>query len=124
MSESIAAISEPYALFVCPPIEIDEDGGRWTDALWAKELAFHLDYLIDLTLVSPAVKTKSRSANLVSLDEPRFDGLKFVDLPHATTKWQAIVTMPRHILQYWRAVGRARVVHCSFAGWPIICGWV
>jgi glycosyltransferase involved in cell wall biosynthesis len=124
MSEPMTPIDLPYALFVCPLIEIDEQGRRWTDALWAKDLALTLDYLSDLTLVSPGVKTKTRSANLVSLDEPPFDRLSFIDLPNPTSKWQALITLPRHILQYWRAVGRARIVHCGFAGWPIIMGWV
>jgi glycosyltransferase involved in cell wall biosynthesis len=124
MSESIAPITEPYALIVCTRIEIDEHGLRWTDAVWARDLALHLAYLRDLTLVSPAVKTKGRSADFVSLNEPPFDRLKFVDLPWPTTKWQALNTMPRHILQYWRAVGRVRIVHCGFGGWPIVAGWV
>ena len=118
------AITAPYALFVCAPLEIDEQGRRWTNEGWAKDLALHLDYLSDLTLVSPAIRTRTRSDNLVSLDESPFDRLKFVDLPSPTSRWEALKTLPRHILQYWRAIGPARVVHCGFAGWPIIQGWV
>ena len=70
-SPSLRSRSRP-ALFVCCPLEIDEQGRHWTDAAWAKDLALHLDYLTDLTLVSPAVKTNSRSVNLVSLNEPPF----------------------------------------------------
>ena len=122
--ESIPPITEPYALFVCCPLEIDEQGRRWTDAAWAKDLALHLDYLTDLTLVSPAVKTNSRSVNLVSLNEPPFDRLKFIDLPWATSIWLALKTLPRHVVQYWRAIGPARIVHTGFGGWPINQGWL
>ena len=31
MSEPMTPIDLPYALFVCPLIEIDEQGRRWTD---------------------------------------------------------------------------------------------
>ena len=121
-AEDKPPISEPYVLFVCVPIEIDEQGRRWTIDQWAKDLALHLDYLDDLTLASPA--TRRTSADLVSLDEPPFDRLKFIDLPWATSKWQALKTLPRHVLQYWRAIGPARIVHVGFGGWPIIQAWL
>jgi glycosyltransferase involved in cell wall biosynthesis len=115
-------ITEPYVLFVCVPIEIDEQGRRWTIDQWAKDLALHLDYLDDLTLASPL--TSRTTADLVSLAEPPFDRLKFVDLPWATSKWQALKTLPAHVLQYWRAIGPARIVHAGFGGWPIIQAWL
>ena len=88
-SGALPAITAPYALFVCAPHEIDEQGRRWTFPAWAKDLALHLDYLDDLTLVSPVIRTKGRSANPVPLDEPPFDRLKFVDLPFPTSRWSA-----------------------------------
>jgi glycosyltransferase involved in cell wall biosynthesis len=121
-TEDKPPISEPYVLFVCVLIEIDEQGRRWTVDQWAKDLALHLDYLDDLTLASPA--TRRTSANLVSLDEPPFDRLKFIDLPWAPSKWQALKTLPGHVLQYWRAIGPARIVHAGFAGRPIIQAWL
>ncbi len=122
LTKTNASITEPYVLFVCVPIEIDDQGRRWTIDQWAKDLALHLDYLDDLTLASPA--TPRTSEDLVSLDDPPFDRLKFVDLPWATSKWQALKTLPRHVLQYWQAIGRARIVHVGFAGWPIIQAWL
>ena len=121
-TEDTPPITEPYVLFVCVPIEIDEQGRRWTIDQWAKDLALHLDYLDDLTLASPS--TPRTSADLVSLDEPPFDRLKFIDLPWATSRWQALKTLPRHVLQYWRAIGPARIVHAGFGGWPIIQAWL
>jgi glycosyltransferase involved in cell wall biosynthesis len=117
-------IAEPYALFVCAIVEIDDDGRRWTNAGWAKDLAFHLDYLSDITLVSPARTLRETSEDLVPLDRPPFDSLKFVDLPCPEGRWEALKTLPRQVVQYWRAVGGARIVHCGLAGWPIIMGWV
>jgi hypothetical protein len=59
-SETIPPIAQPYALFVCQPLEIDEQGWRWAVATWAKDLALHLDYISDLTLVRPAIGVKPR----------------------------------------------------------------
>jgi glycosyltransferase involved in cell wall biosynthesis len=123
-SETIPPITEPYALFVCVPLEIDEQGRRWTIAVWAKDLALHLDYITDLTLVSPAIRVKARSADTVSLDEPPFDRLKFIDMPSPINKWEALKTLPEQLLKYWRAISQARVVHSGFAGWPIVQAWV
>jgi glycosyltransferase involved in cell wall biosynthesis len=123
-SEVLPPITEPYALFVCAPSEIDEQGRRWTDAAWAKDLALHLDYLTDVTLVSPVRKTKTTSANWVSLNEPPFDRLKFIDLPAPTGWGEVVKMMPGTILRYWQAIGRARIVHCGFGGWPIADGWL
>jgi glycosyltransferase involved in cell wall biosynthesis len=123
-AEALPPIAEPYALFVCVPLEIDEQGRRWTIATWAKDLALHLDYISDLTLVSTAIRVKTRSVDTVSLDEPPFDRLKFIDLPSPTNKWEALKTLPEHLLKYWRAIGPARVVHSGFAGWPIMQAWI
>ena len=123
-SEALPAITEPYVLFVRAAHEIDEQGRRWTFPAWAKDLALHLDYLHDLTLVSPVTRTKGRSANLVSLDEPPFDRLKFIDLPYPTSRREALKTLPRYFLQCWRAIGPARVVHSGLSGWPFMQAWV
>ena len=123
-SQTLPPITEPYALFVCAPLEFDEQGRRWAIATWAKDLALHLDYLTDLTLVSPAIRVKMRSADTVSLDEPPFDRLKFIDLPFPTNKWEALKTLPEHLLRYWQAIGPARVVHSGFSGWPFMQAWI
>jgi glycosyltransferase involved in cell wall biosynthesis len=117
-------ITEPYVLFACAPSEIDEQGRRWTDAAWAKDLALHLDYLTDLTLASPFRKTKTCSPKSVSLNEPPFDRLKYIDLPAPLGWWEALTTMPATFVLYWQAVSRGRIVHCGFAGWPIADGWL
>ena len=53
----------------CAPHEIDEQGRRWTFPAGRRTSPCTLDYLDDLTLVSPAIKTKGPSANSVPLDE-------------------------------------------------------
>jgi glycosyltransferase involved in cell wall biosynthesis len=122
--EAKPPITLPYILIVSAPLEIDEQGRRWTTASWAKDLALHLDYLTDLTLVSPATQTYRPSPDLVSLNEPQFDRLKYIDLPCPTSHWEALKTMPTHLLQYWRAIDRGRIVHAGFGGWPINGGLV
>src|SRR5260370_25479036 len=54
----MAPISEPYLLSVCVPIIIDEEGVRWCNELWAKDLALHLDYLSSVTLACPRIFAK------------------------------------------------------------------
>ena len=115
-------ITVPYALFVSAPLEIDQQGRRWTSASWAKDLALHLDYLSDLTLVSPTTYAKDHSSKLISLSEPPFDRLKYIDLPCPTSHWEALKSLPRHLLRYWQAVGRGQIIHAGFAGWPINAG--
>jgi glycosyltransferase involved in cell wall biosynthesis len=117
-------ITVPYVLIVTAPLEIDEQGRRWTTASWAKDLVLHLDYLTDLTLVSPAIRTNNRSPKLISLNEPPFDRLKYIDLPCPTSHWEALKALPRFILQYWRAIDQGRIVHTGFAGWPINGGLI
>ena len=50
--------------------------------------------------------------------------MRFVDLPCPTSIWQAVKTLPRQVLSYWRAIGPARIVHAGFGGWPIIQAWL
>src|ERR1700685_4205395 len=88
-------ITVPYILFVSAPLEIDQQGRRWTSASWAKDLALHLDYLTDLILVSPTTYAKNHSPKLISLSEPPFDRLKYIDLPCPTSHWEALRTLPK-----------------------------
>ncbi len=115
-----APITEPYALFVYQNLEIDAQGRRWTVPAWAKDLALHLDYITDLTLVSPARRVETRSSETVSLDEPPFDRIQFIDLPFPVGWGQAIRTMPLQVRTFWRAMSGAAVVHCGYAGWPFV----
>lgn len=122
-SETTSPITEPYLLVVSVPLVIDEQGNRWTDPLWAKDLALHLDYLDNLTLASPA-RRKEPGDDLVSLNQAPFDRLKFVDLPMPSGRLEALLDLPREVGQLWRAIGQAEVVHTTFAGWPINKGWL
>ncbi len=115
-----APITEPYVLFVYQNLEIDAQGRRWTTMAWAKDLALHLDYITDLTLVSPARRVETRSPTMVSLNEPPFDRIKYIDLPFPVGWWQAIRTMPLQVQTFWRAMSGASIVHCGYAGWPFV----
>ena len=53
MSEKMPKIERAY-LLVCPiPHYLHADGSIWLDRLWHHDLAEHLTYLRDLTLLSP-----------------------------------------------------------------------
>jgi len=123
IAESMCPITEPYLLIVCVPLEIDEQGNRWTNDLWAKDLALHLEYLDNLTLASPTRRRKPGD-DLVPLNQPLFDRLKFVDLPLPSSRLEALMSLPREVRQLWRAIGQARIVHTGFGGWPINEGWL
>jgi glycosyltransferase involved in cell wall biosynthesis len=111
-------ITAPYLICVCAPSFIDEKGRRWTDDLWAKDLALHLDYIDDLTIAGPAIR-KEPGEKDVCLDDPPFDRIKFVNLPDIRTYGQAIRGLTRLVSVLWGAVRRTRIVHTGYGGWPI-----
>ncbi len=111
-------ITAPYLLCVWVPIRIDKQGRRWTDELWAKDLALHVDYLSDLTLASPC-NHQEPAVNDVCFDQPPLDRIKFVDLPNPRSYQATILSLPRIVLKLWRGVRTASIIHSGFAGWPI-----
>lgn len=123
LSESLPVIDAPYFLSVSVPLDLDDQGVRWTNDLWAKDLALHLDYISDLTLASPT-RRRNPEGEAFSLAQPPFDRLKFVDLPLPRNRLEAIRTLPRLLSQVWRAVGQAQIAHTGFGVWPIREGWV
>jgi hypothetical protein len=105
------------------PVWIDDRGKRWTDELWAKDLALHLDYLADLTVACPALE-RAPGAQDVCVSDPPFDRIKFVDLPLPRGYVQAVRTFPRYLQRLWSATRRASIVQSGFSGWPVAAGWV
>ena len=61
------SIAEPYLLFICVPLTVDPEGCHYADALWAKDLAMHLEYLDDLTLARPVVSGQPRAGRLATV---------------------------------------------------------
>ena len=111
-------IVEPYLLTVCVPVKVDASGNRWTDTLWAKDLALHLDHIENLTLASPRIFALPSDSDVRLSGDP-FDRIKFVDLPQPINHLQALKTLPETIKKMWQAVRCNAIVHTGFGGWPI-----
>ena len=111
-------IIEPYLLTVCVPVKVDASGNRWTDTLWAKDLALHLDHIENLTLASPRIFALPSDSDVRLSGDP-FDRIKFVDLPQPINHLQALKTLPEAIKKIWQAVRCNAIVHTGFGGWPI-----
>jgi glycosyltransferase involved in cell wall biosynthesis len=114
---------EPYFLSVCVPIKVDRNGVRWSNELWAKDLALHLQYLNDLTLACPRIFAEPSSFDR-PLNVAPFDRLKFVDLPNPKNYIEAISSLHEMIYKMWKGIKSAEIVHTGFGGWPISEGWL
>jgi glycosyltransferase involved in cell wall biosynthesis len=119
----MADIREPYLLSVCVPIKIDGDGVRWCDELWAKDLALHTTYILNLTVACPRIFAEPSNTD-VPLNTVPFNRLKFVDLPSPQNHLEAIASLPELFSKMWAAIREVTVVHTGFGGWPISEGWL
>ncbi|HZW30930.1 MAG TPA: glycosyltransferase family 4 protein [Isosphaeraceae bacterium] len=118
-------VTEPYLLFVCVPITIDPQGCPHTDPLWVKDLALHLEYIEDMALACPVVHgPPGPGTRPLPLSGPPFDRLKLVPLPAPRGRVAALVALPQAVATAWRAIGKARIVHTGFGGWPLNEGWI
>jgi glycosyltransferase involved in cell wall biosynthesis len=115
-------IAVPYLLVSGLPCYIF-GGRRWTDALWHKDLVEHLRYLTDFTLASPVLRSEPPAAATCLSDDPRFAGVRYVDLPASNSELAGVLNWPRTFVILWRAAGRARMIHAGVADWPIPTGW-
>jgi glycosyltransferase involved in cell wall biosynthesis len=120
---TMTSIDAPYLIVVAVPVVIDQRGRRWTDALFAKDLALHIDYLNDLTIGCPC-DSDEPGPNDVCLNEAPFDRVKFVDLPRARSNWEAVRSLPKMLKSLWRAVSGASIVHVGFGSWHIPEGFL
>lgn len=109
-AETLAPIEHRYLLVLHIPIYRDADGRRWTDALWARDLLRHADYLSHFTLACPCVH-EAPPADCVPVDHP---GIRFVELP---SRRKATLALPRMLWRLWRSIGEAEVVHTGLGGW-------
>jgi glycosyltransferase involved in cell wall biosynthesis len=111
-------ITAPYLLSVAVPIKMDQNGIRWTDKLWAKDLALHTEYIENLTLVSPRIYANPTSFD-VPLNVAPFHRITFVDLPVAGNHLEAIKLLPETARKMWSAICANTVIHTGFGLWPI-----
>jgi glycosyltransferase involved in cell wall biosynthesis len=111
-------ITEQYLLTVAARIVVDRAGVRWTDRLWAKDLALHLDYIENITLACPRDFSEPADSDVALRGEP-FDRIKFVELPRPKNHIDAILSLPETFSKMWGAVGANTIIHTGFGGWPI-----
>jgi glycosyltransferase involved in cell wall biosynthesis len=117
-------IAEPYLLVSPIACYRLEEGSRATEELWQKDLIEHLRYIRALTLAAPLDRNPPAVRVLplpMGTDGP---ALRHVDLKHAGSLPGAVLGLPRAMVQLWRAVGQAQVVHAGAVGWPLPMGWI
>jgi len=107
------------------PIYVDGTGSRWLDNLWAIDAREHLSYIRDLTIASPTIRIDRATPQLASIDaDPLLSRIRFVALPRANSRLQALAELPYMAAVLWRVVGQADIVHMGIAGWPYPLGWL
>lgn len=119
-------ITEPYLLIAATcPCYATVDGERFLNELWAKDLALHPEYLVNLTVAAPCVVGVPPSDAVSTRSDPRLLRIAFVDLPAPSqTFFQALLNVPLVIYRLWCAVASASVVHAGLVGWPYPIGWI
>ena len=120
-SAPLSPIVDPYLLCLNVTCYRDSSGRRYFDPLWERDLREHVRYLANLTLASPC-RVGEPPPDAIACDPP-LHGIRFVDLPAATTRTQALLHLPAIAARLWREIGRSRIVHLGVAGWPIPFGW-
>jgi glycosyltransferase involved in cell wall biosynthesis len=119
-----ARYPHPYLLVVGQhlPIYRNGSGQLFTDALWQKDLAMHLEYLDHLMIATPLLNQEPPS-EAVLLDSER-SHIEIIELPTQTSFFNAILSMPTTVSRLWGAIRRAGIVHSGIAGWPLPFGWI
>lgn len=113
-----------YLVAVPVPWYQDADGQIWLDHLWWHDLAEHLNYLSDLTILAPRVAYDPDIEGLIAVPEAAMKVLNFAALPAFGSTKAAVLGLPRTFLAARRAVQGADVVHSGIAGWPIPPGFL
>lgn len=116
-------VEVPYLLVSGIPCYLDAEGKRWTDGLWYKDLAAHLDYIKDFTLASPLRRRAPVEGAACLSADTRFSRVNFIDLPASDSMPRALINWPSVFRNLWRAVGKAHLVHAGVAEWPLPSGW-
>lgn len=102
----------------------NEQGRRYLDPLWHKDLREHFRYLKNFTLAAPC-QYDNWPADAVALEsEPAFSNVQFVDLPSQDSMAKALLVLPKTLAKLWQAIGQADIVHTGVGGWPIPFGWL
>jgi glycosyltransferase involved in cell wall biosynthesis len=119
----VRQIEQTYFLSVAAPVIVDSKGRRWCNELWAKDLALHLEYIAHLTLGCPCEFREPNPFD-VSMADPPFDRIRYIDLPNPRNHVEALLQLPRLATRIWQGVRSSRIVHTGFGGWPVSEGWL
>jgi glycosyltransferase involved in cell wall biosynthesis len=122
---AVAAGLEPFAVRCLKPIGIEllrlPDGSLWADRLWQKDLAFHLQYLPNTTLVSPITDVQTIPSSHVELRLP--PGAAVVGLRKPKGVWGGVVDAFRLARIVWGAAPNHGLLYAGFVEYPIPYGW-
>lgn len=114
MAEGYAPISQRYGLVCNIPLHQDADGAFWTDPLWEKDLALHLNYCERFTLASP-VSTKPVPDGFAKLDTQRITVWPL----RANEGWPRTLANIPHTFSRLKAFAESHdIVHTDGAAWP------
>ncbi len=107
-------IDDPYILFTRIPIVINEQGERFTDPLWVKDIELHLSYIEHFGICCPVEKRQ----NVEGLQSISHLNIKWL---HALKEDHGLASVLKNFLPNFitvaRACKQARIVHSDGAGW-------
>jgi glycosyltransferase involved in cell wall biosynthesis len=116
-------IADPYLVVINIPSAVSANSVQLTE-LWAKDLEQHLAVIDNLLLACPVQHRVATPEERPVSAPGRDPAFVLVPLPDASSTLAALLVLPRTVERLWTAVGRARIVHCAVAGWPIPLGWL
>ncbi len=112
-----------YLLVINIPHYQNPDGTYSVDQLWHKDLQIHRYYLSNLRLASPRRLGQAPQTTRVLEDTQGMGRLSHVPMPDPSSVPGSLLTTPQTLLELWKAVGQADVVHVGVGGWPYPIGW-
>lgn len=116
-----APITADYLLCLNVPSYRDNQGRRYLDPLWHKDLLQHAGYLTNLTLAAPC---RQSAPPADAIEWSPSNTVRFIDLKEARSTLHALRLLPCWTARLWQAIGAARIVHTGVAGWPLPLGWL
>ena len=121
----IGPIVQPYLLALFSvPFHVGNDGRRYLDPLWAKDLIEHTRYIESLTLAAP-VRHGPLPPNAVAMDDmAALRTIHRVELPAIDSHVGALRQLPRLWRILWAESGKAQLIHSGVAGWPLPEAWL
>jgi glycosyltransferase involved in cell wall biosynthesis len=121
---NLTPLEKPYLLCIHIESYCAQDGTRYLDLGWYKDLRLHLRYIKNLRLACPCRLGAPPAGAIAIKGDPLFDRLHFVDLPTTQSWIDAILKLPVTMAKLWKAVGQATYVHAGIAGWVIPYAWL